>query len=123
MCVDYRTLNANVISDAWPLPRIDELLARLRGARYFSKLDLQDGYHQIPMSPQDRQKTAFVCRYGAYEFTVMTFGHKNAPAYFQREMNLMLHDLVDEGVIVYLDDILIYSKTEEEHRALLRKVF
>ena len=83
LCIDYRSpLNANKISDAWPLLCIDEFLGRLCGAKYFSKLDLRDGYHQIPILPADRYKTAFACRYGSFEYTVMTFGFKNAPAHF-----------------------------------------
>lgn len=82
MCVDYRGLNANTVTDSWPLPRIDELLQRLRGARVFSKLDLRDGYHQVPMASEDQHKTAFACRYGTFEFRVMQFGFKNAPSHF-----------------------------------------
>ena len=123
MCIDYRSLNSNTITDSWPLPRIDEMLARLRGAKYFSKLDLRDGYHQVPVKESDRFKMAFTCRYGTFEFNVMTFGFKNAPAHFQRSMNLLFADLLDECVLVYMDDILIYSKTASEHRDHVKQVF
>ena len=123
MCIDNRSLNSNTITDLWPLPRIDEMLARLRGAKYFSKLDLRDGYHQVPVKESDRFKTAFTCRYGTFEFNVMTFGFKNAPAHFQRSMNLLLADLLDECVLVYMADILIYSKTASEHRDHVKQVF
>ena len=98
MCIDYRSLNSDTITDSWPLPRIDEMLARLRGAKYFSKLDLRDGYHQVPVKESDRFKTVFMCCYGTFEFNVMTVGFKNAPAHFQRSMNLLLADLLDECV-------------------------
>ena len=123
MCIDYRSLNSNTITDSWPLARIDEMLARLHGAKYFSKLDLRDGYHQIPIKESDRFKTAFTCRYGTFEFNVMTFGFKNAPAHFQRSMNLLLADLLDVCILVYMDDILIFSKTADEHRAHVKQVF
>ena len=123
MCIDYRSLNSNTITDSWPLPRIDEMLARLRGAKYFSKLDLRDGYHQVPVKESDRFKMAFTCRYGTFEFNIMTFGFKNAPAYFQRSMNLLLAELLDECVLVYMDNILIYSKTASEHRDHVKQVF
>ena len=111
MCVDYRSLNANTITLSWLLPRIDEMLARLKGARHFSKLDLRDGYHQIPVAGSDRYKTVFTCCYGTFEFNVMPFGLKNAPSHFQRSMNLLLADLLDVCVLVYMDYLLICSKT------------
>ena len=123
MCINYRSLNGNTITDSWPLPRIDEMLARLHGAKYFSKLDLRDGYHQVPIKESDRFKTAFTCRYGTFEFNVMTFGFKNAPAHFQRSMNLLLADLLDVCILVYMDDILIFSTTADEHRAHVKQVF
>ena len=123
MCIDYRMLNQQTRSDAFPLPRIDESLQRLDGCVIFSKLDLRDGYHQIPMAPGDRHKTAFTCRYGTYQFTVMPFGLSTAPATFQRMMNRVFFELLDEGVLCYLDDLLIYSKSIQQHKQTLRKVF
>ena len=99
------------------------MLQRLDGACVFSKLDCRDGYHQVPMSVEDKQKTAFSSRYGTYQFTVMPFGLSTAPSTFQRVMNQIFFDLLDNGVLCYLDDLLIYSKTVEEHRVLLDKVF
>ena len=123
MCINYRSLNSNTITDSWPLPRIDEMLARLHGAKYFSKLDLHDGYHQVPIKESDRFKTAFTSRYGTFEFNIMTFGFKNVPAHFQRNMTLLLADLLDVCVLVYMDDILIFSKTADEHHAHVKQVF
>ena len=116
MCIDYRQLNANTVKDSFPLPRIDELMGRLQGARVFSKLDLQDGYHQIKMDAEDQYKTAFTTRYGTYEWLVMPFGLCNAPSTFQRTMNHVFFELLDRGVLVYLDDVLIYSKNIHEHK-------
>ena len=99
------------------------MLAWLRGAKYFSKLDLWDGYHQVPVKESDHFKTPFTCCYGTFEFNIMTFGFKNAPAHFQRSMNLLLADLLDECILVYMDDILIYSKTTAEHRNHVKQVF
>ena len=123
MCIDYRMLNQQTQNDVFPIPRIDEMLQRLDGACIFSKLDMRDGYHQIPMFVDDRQKTAFSCRYGTYQFTVMPFGLSTAPSTFQRMMNSIFFELLDNGVVCYLDDLLIYSRTVAEHKVLLDKVF
>ena len=123
LCVDYRALNKNTIVDSYPLPHIDELLSRLQGAKYFSRLDLRDGYFHVPIAEQDVHKTAFSCRYGTYEYLVMPFGLMNAPGTFQRIMNQVFFDMLDKNVIVYLDDILIFTKTEAEHKSILNEVF
>ena len=122
MCVDYRMLNKITIKNKHPLPRIDELLDQLTGARYFTKLDLRSGYYQVPIAPGDIPKTAFRTRYGHFEFRVMPFGLTNAPATFQAMMNHVLAPYVDKFVANLLDDILIYSKTLEEHLEHLRLV-
>ncbi|GBG87012.1 hypothetical protein CBR_g44465 [Chara braunii] len=122
MCIDCRGLNAITVKNREPLPRIDDLLDRVQGCRYFSKIDLKSGYHQIAIWPEDQHKTAFQTRYCLYEFVVMPFGLCNAPGTFQRAMNRIFQDYLDKFVIVYLDDILIFSKTVEEHVAHLDKV-
>uniref|UniRef100_A0A388M2H8 Integrase catalytic domain-containing protein n=1 Tax=Chara braunii TaxID=69332 RepID=A0A388M2H8_CHABU len=122
LCIDYRKLNAQTVKNAGPLPRIDDLLERLGGATYFSKLDLNSGYHQIEIQPQDRYKTAFKTRYGHFEWVVMPFGLTNAPATFQAAMTNEFRDLLDRSVLIYLDDILVYSRTLDEHILHLRVV-
>ncbi|GBG69286.1 hypothetical protein CBR_g3985 [Chara braunii] len=122
MCIDYRGLNAITVKSREHLPRIDDLLDRVQGCRYFSKTDLKFGYHRIAIWPEDQHKPAFQTRYGLYEFVVMPFGLCNAPGTFQHAMNRIFHDYLDKFVIVYLSDILIFSRTVEEHVGHLDKV-
>ncbi|GBG77650.1 hypothetical protein CBR_g24098 [Chara braunii] len=122
MCIDYRGLNVITVKNVGPLPRIDDLLDRVQGCKYFSKIDLKSGYHQIEVHPDDQYKTAFRTRYGHYEFIVMPFGLTNAPTTFQRCMNDLFRPWLDKFVVVYLNDILVFSKTLPEHQGHLRQV-
>jgi hypothetical protein len=122
MCVDYRPLNEVTIKNMYPLLWIDILFDQLTGARVFSKIDLRSGYHQIHIRPKDIPKTAFTTWYGLFEYLVMSFGLTNAPAHFTYLMNSVFMPELDKFVVVFIDDILIYSKNEEEHAKHLQIV-
>ncbi|GJR29613.1 putative nucleotidyltransferase, ribonuclease H [Tanacetum coccineum] len=122
MCIDYRELNKLTVKNRYPLPRIDDLFDQLQGSRYFSKIDLRSGYHQLRVREEDIPKTAFRTRYGHYEFTVMPFGLTNSPAVFMDLMNRVCRPYLDKFVIVFTDDILIYSKSKEEHEVHLKLI-
>jgi hypothetical protein len=122
LCVDYRPLNAVTIKNKYPFPRIDILFDQLAGAKVFSKIDLHSGYHQIKIKPSDIPKTAFSTRYGLYEYLVLSFGLTNAPAYFMYLMHSVFMPELDKLVVVFIDDILIYSKTEEDHANHIRVI-
>lgn len=122
-CVDYRRLNDITKKDSYPLPRIDDTLSALAGSAWFSTLDLKSGYWQVAIDPKDKEKTAFSTGSGLYQFTVMPFGLCNAPATFERLMELVLRGLTWKTCLVYLDDILVMGGTFEEHLSNLREVF
>ncbi|KAI3825229.1 hypothetical protein L1987_06707 [Smallanthus sonchifolius] len=122
MCIDYRELNKLTIKNKYPLPRIDDLFDQLQRAKWFSRIDLRSGYHQLKVREEGIPKTAFRTRFGHYEFLVMSFGLTNAPAAFMDLMNRVCRPMLDRSVIVFIDDILIYYKSEEEHGEYLREV-
>ena len=115
MCIDYRALNKITVKNHYPLPLIDQIFDALKNAKYFTKIDLTSGYHQIRIKPEDIPKTAFMILFGLYEFLVMAFGLTNVPATFQDLMQTVFKDQLYIFVLVYIDDILIFSGTEEEH--------
>ena len=122
LCIDYRKLNKVTIKNRYPLPKIDDLFDQLRGARVYSKIDLRNGYHQLRVREVDIPKIAFRMRYGHFEFTMMPFGLRNAPAAFMDLMHRVFQPYLDYFVVVVVDDILIYSQFEEEHEDHLRIV-
>jgi len=122
LCVDYRALNSITVKNRCTIPRIDDLLDAVSGSQYFTSLDLTSGYHQILISEDDRPKTAFRTPFGHFQFTVLIEGLTNAPATFQTVMNSIFAPYIRKFVVVYIDDILIFSRTEAEHQAHLRLV-
>ena len=122
-CVDYRKVNAVTIKDRWPLPHVQEIFDHLGGSKYFSTIDMKTGYWQVPVSPDAIEKTAFVCHRGCYEFLRMPFGLSNAPSHYQRVMSKVLGKFIGRFVMVFLDDVIIYSRNCEEHYDHLQQVF
>ncbi|GJU92285.1 putative reverse transcriptase domain-containing protein [Tanacetum coccineum] len=120
MCIDYRELNKLTVKNRYPLPRIDDLFDQLQGSSVYSKIDLRSGYHQLRIREEDIPITAFRTRYGHFEFQVMPFGLTNAPAVFMDLMNRVCKPYLDKFVIVFIDDILIYSKSKEDHEEHLK---
>jgi hypothetical protein len=123
LCIDYRALNKITIKKKYPIPLIADSFDQLSGARYFSKLDLRSGYYQVRIKEGDEPKTTCVTRYGSFEFMVMPFGLTNAPATFCTLMNQVFQECLDKFVVVYLDDIVVYSSSLEEHVEHLKLVF
>nr|GFB22273.1 putative reverse transcriptase domain-containing protein [Tanacetum cinerariifolium] len=122
MCIDYRELNKLTVKNRYPLPRIDDFFDQHQGSSVYSKIDLRSGYHQLRFQEEDIPKIAFRTRYGHYEFQVMPFGLTNAPAVFMDLMNRVCKPYLDKFVIVFIDDILIYSKDEKEHEEHLKAI-
>ena len=118
MVVDYRGLNEVTIKNKYPLPMINELFDQLQGAKVFSKINLQSGYHQLKIRVHDIPKTAFTTRYGLYEHTIMSFGLTNAPAYFMNMMNKVFTEFLDKFVVVFIDDILVYQRMKRGIRSI-----
>ena len=122
LCVDYRQLNKMTVKNKYLLPKIDDLFDQLKGASVFLKIDLRSWYHQLRIKDANVHKTAFRTQYGHYEFIVMPFGLTNAPAVFMDLMNRIFRPYVDQFVVVFIDDILVYSKDQEDHDTHLRIV-
>jgi hypothetical protein len=122
MCVDYHSSNEVTMKNKYPLPQIEALFDQMKGASVFSKIDLRLGYHQLRIRESDIPKTTFHTRYGLYEYTVMSFELTNAPTYFMYLKNKVFMEYLDKFIVVFIDDILVYSKTEGEHEEHLRLV-
>jgi hypothetical protein len=122
MCIDYRPLNDVTVKNKYPLPGIGDLFDQMKGAKIFSKIDLRSGYHQLKIRLENIPKTSFTSRYGLYEFTVIPFGLTNAPAYFMYLMNKVFMEYLDKFVVVFINDILVFSQNEGEHEEHLRLV-
>jgi hypothetical protein len=122
MCIDYRALNEVTIKNKYALPRIEDLFDQLRGAGVFSKIDLRSSHHQLRIRPSDIPKTTFITKYGLYDYIVMSFGLTNALAFFMYLMNSVFMDYLNKFVVVFIDDILIYSQNEKEHEDHLKMV-
>jgi hypothetical protein len=122
LCINFRQFNKVIVKNKYPLPRIDDLFDQLKYAKIFSKIDVRSRYHQVRIKDEDINKTTFRTRYGHYEFTVVPFGLSNAPTVFMCMMNGVFKDYLDKFVIVFLDEILVYSKSEEEHEQHMRMV-
>ena len=123
MVIDYRKLNSVTISDRYPIPEISDVLGKLGNSKFFSVLDLKSGFHQIPLKSSDVEKTAFSINNGKYEFTRLPFGLKNAPSIFQRALDDILREHIGRICYVYIDDIVIYSKSEDDHIRDIHNVF
>jgi hypothetical protein len=122
MCIDFKQLNKVTVKNKYPLPRINDMVDQLRSTQIFSKIDLIFGYHQVRIKEEDIHNTTFRTRYGHYEFTLVSFGLSNAPIVFMCLMNGVSRNYLDKFIIVFLDGILIYSKSKEEHEQHLRMV-
>ena len=123
VCIDYRQLNKTLVKDSYPLPRIDDIFATLGKTKFFTSIDLKSGYHNIAVAPQDREKTAFCTRTALYHFNVLPFGLCNSPAIFSRMISKVLHGIEGKFAMAYLDDILVFSRTFDEHIEHLKDVF
>ena len=122
LCIDYRGINKITDPNRYPLPNMDELKDRVRGANWFTKIDLKNGYHLIHIKKGDEWQTAFRCRYGLFEYTVMPFGLVNAPATLQSMINHIFRDMLNKGIIAFMDDIIIHTKSREKHDEIVLKV-